>query len=257
MTASALVAAIDFNEQDFLARYEAGLFNRIIAVDAGFACLEALDIKPDLAIGDFDSLGYLPKCKRVSRHPVNKDKSDLELAMDRAFAWNYDEMYIYGALAGRLDHTIANLQLFARFSEKGVYVTGIGMDVAVRMLTGPDVFDIPEGIEQGTVSVFSLSDQAKGVIERGLLYSFDDETLTNRTSRGVSNELQGKAATVAVEKGTLCILYPLSLSVEAFTTSDEEIKASAIENETAEKQAVGDTDAVSSGTNNGKSTTLE
>ncbi len=50
-------------------------------------------------------------------------------------------------------------------------------DFALRMLTGTDVFAIPENLKQGTVSVFSLSDQAEGVIERGLLYSFGDEPL--------------------------------------------------------------------------------
>ena len=61
----------------------------------------------------------------------------------------------------------------------------------------------------GTVSVFAANDVAKGVIERGLEYSLDDEALTNRTSRGLSNELTGEQATIAVEEGTLYVFYPL------------------------------------------------
>ena len=37
----------------------------------------------------------------------------------------------------------------------------------------------------------------------------DDEALTNRTSRGRSNELTGEQATIAVEEGTLYVFYPL------------------------------------------------
>ncbi len=223
MTASALVAAVDFNKQDFLARYEAGLFDQIIAVDKGFEYLDELGIKPDLALGDFDSLGYVPNCKRVSRHPVHKDKSDLELAMERALNGRYEEIYVYGALSGRLDHTVANLQVFARFSEKDIYVTGIGDTFAVRTLTGPDVFELPPDIKQGTVSVFSASDESTGVIESGMVYDFDDEPLTNRSSRGVSNELKGEPATVAVEEGTLYIFYPLtSPAASTDDTSNEE-----------------------------------
>ena len=58
--------------------------------------------------------------------------------------------------------------------------------------------------------MFSASEESYGVIERGMLYSLDDETLTNRTSRGLSNELTGESAVVAVERGTLYVFYPLS-----------------------------------------------
>ncbi|OUO90081.1 thiamine diphosphokinase [Gordonibacter sp. An230] len=209
MKTCALVGAADFNAADFVARREAGAFSFVIAVDAGFAHLEGIGVAPDMAVGDFDSLGYVPKCRRVSRHPIKKDKSDMELAMEKAVDWGHGELFVYGALSGRLDHTVANLQLFAKFSERDVLVTGIGGDFAVRLLTGPDVFELPEGLDAGTVSVLSMSDKAEGVIESGLLYSIDDEPLSARTSRGLSNELTGQPAVVAVEKGTLCVFHPL------------------------------------------------
>ena len=118
MSMCALVGAVDFNAEDFLARHAAGAFDFVIAVDAGFAHLEGVGVVPDMAVGDFDSLGYVPKCRRVSRHPVKKDKSDMELAMEKAVTWGHDELVVYGALSGRLDHTLANLQLFAKFSER-------------------------------------------------------------------------------------------------------------------------------------------
>lgn len=209
MATCALVAASDFNAEDFKARYDAGMFEFVIAVDAGFAHLEALGVAPDMAVGDFDSLGYVPKCRRVSRHPAKKDKSDMELALEKAVSWDYDDLVVYGALGGRLDHTLANLQLFATYSERGFYVTGVHDSYAVRLLTGPDVLELPP-LESGTVSVLAANDRAEGVIEHGMEYSLDDEPLSNRTSRGISNELLGKPATVAVEKGTLYVFYPLS-----------------------------------------------
>lgn len=209
MATCALVGAVDFNAEDFEARWEAGGFDLVIAVDAGFAHLEAIGAVPDIAVGDFDSLGYVPKCRRVSRYPVKKDKSDMELAMEKAVDWGHDDLVIYGALGSRLDHTLANLQLFAKFSERDATVTAIADTYAVRLLTGPDVFELPP-LGEGTVSVFSANDTAQGVIERGMMYSLDDEPLSNRTSRGLSNELLDEEATVAVESGTLYIFYPLS-----------------------------------------------
>ena len=209
MTTCALIGASDFNADDFQKRHAAGEFDFIIAVDGGFAHIEAIGVVPDMAVGDFDSLGYVPKCRRVSRFPVKKNKSDMELALEKAVAWDHDNLVIYGALGGRLDHTIANMQLFAKFSERDLYITAIDQTSVLRLLTGPDVFEIPEQVKEGTVSVFSANNCARGVIETGLLYALNDEDLTNRTSLGVSNELIGEEARIAVEEGTLYIFYPL------------------------------------------------
>lgn len=214
MGVCALVAASDFNAQDFLARYEAGCFEYVIAVDAGYAHLEACGVKPDMAMGDFDSLGYKPTGLRVASFPPEKDKSDLELAFDRACALRYDEVMVYGALGQRLDHSIANIQLFAKFSEKGMYVSAVDSDTILCTLTGPDTLDLP-AYTTGRVSVFSLSDCAQGVTETGMKYALDNDPLTNRTSRGVSNELLGLPATVSVEEGTLLVIYPLDGEIEA------------------------------------------
>ena len=194
---------------DFFGIRPTGEGDFIIAADKGLLYLQNLGITPNLVIGDFDSLGYVPCAKRVSRHPVNKDASDMELALQRAANYRHTDIYVYGGIGGRLDHTLANLQLFAAYSERGFYVTGIAEGFAIRCVTGPDVFTLPDNVEKGTVSVFAANDRAEGVIERGLEYSLDDEPLTNRTSLGLSNELIGQEATIAVESGTLYVFYPL------------------------------------------------
>lgn len=209
MKTCALVAACEFNAEHFVSKNNEGAFDEVYAVDAGFAHLESIGYAPDMAIGDFDSLGYVPKCRRVIELPVMKDKSDLEVAMDRAKTRRYDEVFIYGALGGRLDHTMANVQMCARFAEEGIGVTFIGDTYAIRIVVGPDAYELPL-LESGTVSVFAATDECHGVIERGMLYSIDDETLTNRTTRGVSNELQGVEAAIAVEEGTLYVFHPLA-----------------------------------------------
>ncbi|MDD7368431.1 MAG: thiamine diphosphokinase [Berryella intestinalis] len=208
MSVCAVVAASDFNADHFKSLDDQGFFDEVYAVDGGWAHLVSLGRKADMALGDFDSLGYVPDCARVSKHPVMKDQSDLELALERVKTRRYSEVFVYGALGGRLDHTLANLQLFARFAEEGMDVVAIDLGSALRVLVGPDAFDLPN-LPSGTVSVFSASDEAHGVIERGLRYAFNDETLTNRTSRGLSNELTGKPAMVGLEKGSIFVFYPL------------------------------------------------
>lgn len=209
MAICALVGATDFNGNDFLKRYKSGEIAYTVAVDAGLTHLKHIGVVADMAVGDFDSLGYVPKGKNVFCYPTQKDKSDMELAVEHAVGRGFDTLLFYGALGGRLDHTLANLQLCARYSEENIDITGIGDSYAVKLLTGPDMISLPV-LKSGTVSVFAANDVVRGVVERGMAYSFDDEILSNRTSRGLSNELTGKEATVAVQSGTLYVFYPLS-----------------------------------------------
>ncbi len=208
MSACALVAASDFNASHFLRRYHEHAFACVVAVDAGFAHLHAVNVQPDVALGDFDSLGFEPAAALVKSYPSHKDKSDLELAFDFVREEAFDSVEVYGALGGRLDHTLANLQIFARFAEDGLRVVAIDATSALRVLVGPSSFELPY-TEKGVVSVFSANDVASGVSEFGLEYPLENAQLTNRTSLGLSNELVGKPASVHVESGTLYVFYPL------------------------------------------------
>ena len=204
-----LVAASEFNAEDFRKRDARGAFDCVVAVDGGFAHLEAIGRAPDHALGDFDSLGYVPEADSVEVHPAHKDKSDLELALDFAHEQGFGEVVIYGGLGGRLDHTLAALQMSARFAEEGMGVSFVGVDFAVRILVGPGEFSIPA--LHGTVSVFSAVDESFGVTERGMEYPLENATVANRTTLGLSNELVGQPAGVSVRRGTLFIFHPLGV----------------------------------------------
>lgn len=207
MKTCALVGAADFNATRFCAMDDAGMFDYVIAVDGGFAHLEAIGRTPNMAIGDFDSLGYVPRGLHVVRKPTRKDESDMELALMRAKSQRFDAAYAFGALGKRLDHTMANMHLFAKFTEAGLPLTAVGDGEIVMFLSGPHTLELPAR-ESGIVSVFALSDTCYGVFERGLAWELDDYTLTNRTSLGLSNEFKGEAALIGVSSGTLAIIMP-------------------------------------------------
>lgn len=225
MTVCALVGAADFNEGCFTAQWRAGRFASVIAVDGGFLPLEAIACVPDVVLGDFDSLGQvpegLPKTTEVLTYPKHKDESDMELALMLARERGFDEVAVYGALGGRLDHTLANLQLLASFSEKGLRVVAIDLPTrdgavsslqpsatALTFLTGPASLTL-EPHSGETISVFSLSDACLDVTEMGLAYPLDHVALTNRTSWGLSNEFTESPATITVGSGTLVVFHPL------------------------------------------------
>ncbi|HEP1809894.1 TPA: thiamine diphosphokinase [Streptococcus suis] len=91
-----------------------------VGVDAGSLRLLDHSLPLDWAIGDFDSvtseeLGQIREMAEwFLRAPVEKDDTDLELALKEIFkAYPQAQVRIYGALGGRMDHMMANLFLAA------------------------------------------------------------------------------------------------------------------------------------------------
>ncbi len=191
--------------------YEGNEFTRvpdgayIIAADAGYARLCASGVKPDLVVGDFDSLDAPPTGIPVVRHPVEKDDTDMLLAVREGFSRGFSHFYLFGGMGGRLDHTLANLQTLAFIAERGGigYLIGKGF-TAAAVRNGTLCF--PAGMT-GTISVFALGEPARGVYLTGLYYPLTDATLTPVWPLGVSNAFTGKAAAVAVRDGTLTVLW--------------------------------------------------
>lgn len=213
MSTFALVGASDFNADHFTAAQRAGAFDEVVAVDGGFASLASVGVAPDLTLGDFDSLGFVPEGGEVRAFPPEKDASDMELALEEAVRRGASAVAVYGALGRRLDHTLANLQLFASFAERGLAVRAVGDEAQVVFLVGPAELSL-KGVAGGIVSVFSLVDESCGVTEEGLKWELDAVTMTNRTSWGLSNELLEVPARIAVECGTLAVFCPLDSVLE-------------------------------------------
>ena len=100
---------IDRKPQDF-----------VIAVDGGLRYLMECGIEPDFLMGDFDSLGedfadIVAKYRGMGEEhflqlPVVKDDTDTMAAARLGIQRGYKEFLMYGAMGGRLDHTIANIQ---------------------------------------------------------------------------------------------------------------------------------------------------
>lgn len=175
----------------------------VIAADKGLDNLKKIGIKPDVIIGDFDSLGFVPSGENIKRLPVEKDDTDVGFAVNYAFELGYKEFVIYGAIGGLLDHTVANLQLSAYISSKGGKSVFVGDNVFVTSITN-DTLKISNG--KGRLSVFALSDKAEGVFLSGLKYPLENAVIENTFPIGVSNEFTDKSAKITVKNGTLLIV---------------------------------------------------
>lgn len=176
----------------------------VIAADGGFGHTEALGLKPNAVLGDFDSLGYTPAGANV--FPVEKDDTDAMLAVRHGLSLGLREFLIYGGLDGpRLDHTFANVQTLQFLTEHGAYGYLIGKDDILTVVKDGSVH-FPAGAE-GTISVFCVGADAQGVTERGLYYPLEDALLTSSFPLGASNHFTGAEAEISVKQGSLLLVW--------------------------------------------------
>lgn len=181
----------------------------VIAADGGLRYAEECGLNVDFTVGDFDSLGYVPRGKNVSVLPVQKDTTDLYEAVRIGAEQGCTLFHLYGGTGGRFDHTVANLSLLGGMAREGLrgFLYGDGYVITTVFPGNPLILS---GENDAGVSVFSLSDRSEGVTLRGLLYPLENGTLTNTFPLGVSNRKTEETAEISVKSGVLLVYYTLS-----------------------------------------------
>ncbi len=176
----------------------------VIAADGGYLACKRRGIVPDLLLGDFDSMEEPADFPKVLRLPVEKDDTDTFLAAKYALERGCRAFHIYGGTGGRLDHTLANLQLLLWLSRRGArgYLYDAGFTYTA--ITNGAI-TIPRGPEWGLLSVFCVGEDARGVWESGVQYPLADAVLTAEFPLGVSNHIIAPQAHVSVREGSLLI----------------------------------------------------
>lgn len=182
----------------------------VIAADGGSRHLWRLGHLPDVVIGDLDSLPqhigeWLQKSGvALIQYPEEKDETDLELALLYAVAHTDELIKVFAAAGGRLDQTLANIQLLAHpdlIDQRIELVTAherawlVTAETEIVGETGDSVSLIPLG---GNVRVDRTC---------GLQWPLTDETLAFGPARGVSNKMKSGLATVTLISGTLLCIH--------------------------------------------------
>lgn len=83
-----------------------GAEDYVIAADGGYTACRRAGVEPQLLLGDFDSLAEVPALPHVERVPVEKDDTDMMLAIKRGLERGETLFHLYGGMGGqRTDHT--------------------------------------------------------------------------------------------------------------------------------------------------------
>lgn len=184
----------------------------VIAADGGADSLAGLDRRPDLLVGDLDSISPAVLARleaagtRIERHPIDKEASDAELALETAFTAGATEVVLLGTMGGdRLDHALANLLLLAGPSLAGRDVRLVHRGSTARVLRGGERRTL-SGSVGDVVTLLPLHGDAAGVRTEGLRWPLHGAALSVGPSRGLSNEIVAEPASVELAEGLLLVV---------------------------------------------------
>jgi thiamine pyrophosphokinase len=183
----------------------------VIAADSGLDHARSIGCPVDLVIGDLDSVSVAALSSarslgvEVEEHPVDKDMSDLELAIDAAVARGAHQVVVAGGGGGRIDYVFGNALLVAAekyaFNEMEQWTR----EARIVVVRGERRIEATPG---AGCSIIAVGGPAEGVRTEGLRWTLSDETLDPGSSRGHSNVVEAPEITVSVEGGVLLVLLP-------------------------------------------------
>jgi thiamine pyrophosphokinase len=192
----------------------------VIAADSGLDRARAWGWPVHLVVGDLDSASpeAIAAARRagaeIDHHPVAKDQTDLELALDRAVARGPRRIVVVGSGGGRLDHLLAGALVLASDRYAAVPISAWLDGALVTVIRGTVILIGEPG---SLVTLVPVGGPARGVTLEGMRYPLSGEDLAAGTGRGVSNELLGRQATVRVATGVLLAVQPAPATIPGWT----------------------------------------
>ena len=183
-----------------------------IAADKGLEAFARAGLKPDLLLGDMDSVSEdvllgMQADTEIDRLPCIKDDTDGVHALDVAIERGAKHITLLGALGGRMDHALANLMLLIRAQRKGVSAQILSESVCIERVNGCMTL---HGAKGDTVSLLPLG-EAKSVTIRGFFYPLEEYDLDSAYPLGISNVVTEDAASISVQSGDLLLFHNRNL----------------------------------------------
>ena len=176
----------------------------IIGVNGGSKHIATLGLEPHLLIGDMDSLTspLWENDNNIERAvwPQDKNKTDTELAVDRAILSGCNKILLFGGLGGRIDHALGNITLAVKYPSRIEILDDNGKLVAIDSTKKHKLYGKPGSV----VSLIPFGPLVTKVNSQGLKYELKDLDMIPGT-RGISNEMIGDTASIWFIFGILLV----------------------------------------------------
>ncbi|SHN15655.1 thiamine diphosphokinase [Gracilibacillus kekensis] len=181
-----------------------------IGADLGASYLLDQNITIDIAIGDFDSIDHNTKNKIkysasiYKEYPIEKNETDLELAIEKALTYDPDSIFLFGVTAGRLDHELANIQLLYRLLDQNTKAVIIDRQNEIAMFK-PGKYQVCSN-HNNQISFIPFSSTVQDLTLEGFYYPLSNETISWGSTRCISNHLIKQHGTFLFNHGILIMI---------------------------------------------------
>lgn len=182
----------------------------VIGADKGNECLIKYDIKPDLSLGDFDSidkdvLSIIETCgSKLLKFPPEKDYTDTEIAVMEALKRGAEKIYLLGGTGTRVDHTLGNIGLILTTKKKGAQL--IMVDDNNEFYLAQSNMEI-KGRYGNNISFHALSDTVRNFKIQGAKYNLDGYDMNLLDPRAICNEFVDTPIKISFDSGELLIIH--------------------------------------------------
>ena len=174
-----------------------------IFCDCGLAHMEALQIEPDLIVGDFDSHPNPHLSAETIVLPCEKDDTDTVFAVKEALRRGFEEFLLIGVVGARLDHTLGNVSILLYLDSLGKKAQIIDDYSKMEVVSKTAVIDD----SYSYFSLLNISGKARGIKIENAKYPLDNGEITCEYQYGISNEvIPGKTARVTIDEGRLLLI---------------------------------------------------
>ena len=177
-----------------------------IAADSGYHNAQKLGERVDILIGDFDSIGRVPRdeVREIREVPAEKDLTDTQIAVEIAVEAGADEIIIIGGLSGRLDHALSNLGILEDMYLRNLHGYMTDGQNRVHYLKSSSTLIARSAYKY--ISIVAADETVKGVSMEGGKYPLKNQPLKRRLQYAVSNEITGNVVLISVKKGGIFII---------------------------------------------------
>lgn len=181
----------------------------LICADGGANYARELNLKPDIIIGDMDSITAATRVffkeVKFESYPTKKDQTDTELAIAHAIKIGADKVIILGGLGSRIDHSLGNIYLLKRFIDVGIEAEMVNENNHIRLIGKATTFHFPIGT---IVSILPIGGDVEGLTITGFEYPINEGQMTIDKPYGISNVTDKNTQHIAFEKGMLLMVIP-------------------------------------------------
>ena len=176
----------------------------IVFCDSGLKHLEALQVKPGLIVGDFDSHDKPHLDVETIVLPCEKDDTDTVFAVKEAVKRGFDDFLLIGVVGARLDHTLGNVSIL-------LYLDSIGKKgIIIDDYSEIEIVSNEPAYVEDSYAFFSLiniTGTAKDVTIENAKYPLEHAEITCEYQYGVSNEvIPGRTAKIIISDGKLLLI---------------------------------------------------